>query len=67
MFISEWSMPSSNTNAQRWMRQLLLYRYNILLTQLKSQFPLSEEQEQVLRAKILNMNWIDSAYYQNNE
>ena len=67
MFISELSMPSTNTNAQRWMRQLLLYRYSILLAQLKSQFPLSETQEQLLRAKILNMNWIDSAYNQNNE
>jgi hypothetical protein len=55
-------MPAQNANAQRMMRQLLLYRYSILLTQLKSQFPLSEEQETALKQRILSMDWIDAAY-----
>jgi hypothetical protein len=44
------------------MRQLLLYRYSILLEQLKSQFLLSDTQENQIRAKILSMDWIDAAY-----
>jgi hypothetical protein len=56
------TMNSNNANAQRWMRQLLLYRYSILLEQLKSQFLLSDTQENQIRAKILSMDWIDTAY-----
>lgn len=59
-------MPSRNVNARRWMRQLLLYRYSILILQLKSQFQLSEEQEHAIRTKILNIDWIDSTYCENN-
>ena len=55
-------MNTSNSNAQRYMRQLLLYRYSILLAQLKSQFQLSETQEIAIRTKILNMDWIDAAF-----
>ena len=49
-------------NAQRWARQLLLYRYSVLLAQLKSAFPVTSEQEEALNRTILNMTWIDSAF-----
>lgn len=48
-------------NAQRLLRQLLLYRYSVLLAQLKSQFSLTSEQEEALTRKILSIEWIDGA------
>lgn len=54
-------MPQDRNNAQRWLRQLLLYRYSVLLVQLKSQFPLTPEQEEALKRRILNIEWIDEA------
>jgi hypothetical protein len=53
-------MPSAN--AERWLRQLLYYRYSILLAQLKSQFPLTPEQEEALTKRILSIDWISEAY-----
>ena len=55
------TMPS-HTHAEQWLRQLLLYRYSILLSQLKNAFPLTEEQESVLRQKVLSIAWIDGAF-----
>jgi hypothetical protein len=48
-------------NAERWLRQLLFYRYSVLLAQLKSQFPLTPEQEEVLMRRILSIEWVDGA------
>lgn len=48
-------------SADRFVYQLLLYRYEILLKQLKAAFPVSEEQEQALREKILTIAWVQSA------
>jgi hypothetical protein len=53
-------MPS--THAKQWLRQLLRYRYSILLAQLKSQFPVTETQEELLQQRIFNMEWIDGAF-----
>jgi hypothetical protein len=52
-------------NADRFMIQLLLYRYEILLTQLKSSFTVTEEQEEALRRRIINTEWITSAFKEN--
>ena len=56
-------MPAQPTtvNAERWLRQLLFYRYSVLLAQLKSQFPLTPEQEEALTQKVINIAWIDAA------
>ena len=56
------NVPVAHAGADRWLRQLLLYRYSVLLNQLKAQFPMTAEQEQALRNRILNHEWIKSAY-----
>jgi hypothetical protein len=48
--------------ADRFMTQLLLYRYEILLAQLKSSFTITEDQEEALRRRIINTEWIVSAF-----
>ena len=48
--------------AERWMRQLLRYRYYLLLERLKTQFPVESTQFEALNQKILNNAWIDEAF-----
>ncbi len=56
-------MRSKQKPAEKaWVRQLLLIRYHQLLTNLKSQFPVSQEQEDALMKKILNIDWLESAF-----
>ena len=57
------SAPVATLNAERWRRQLLIYRYSVLLAQLKSQFQLSPEQEEALTRKILSIEWVDGAIH----
>jgi len=53
----------NHTSAERWLRQLLVYRYSVLLNQLKSQYPtMTAEQEYALRSRILSHEWISQAY-----
>jgi hypothetical protein len=51
-----------NPSADRFMIQLLLYRYEVLLNQLSAQFSLSEEQKAMLREKILTVSWVQNAF-----
>lgn len=55
---------SQRANALRWRRQLMLYRYSVLVAQLKRAFPMTEEQQEAIEKRILNIEWIDSAFVQ---
>lgn len=61
-------MRSKQKPAEKaWVRQLLLIRYHQLLTNLKSQFPVSQEQEAALMKKILTIDWLESAFEDRRE
>ena len=48
-------------HAKRFLRQLLLHRYNELLKKLQATFPVSEEHMKRLRDLVLNVDWVDGA------
>jgi hypothetical protein len=47
-------------DGKRFMRQLLLHRYKMLLEKIGKSYTLSDEQARALEEKILNIHWIDS-------
>jgi hypothetical protein len=53
--------------SERFLRQLLLYRYQQLLMRIESVYNPTEEQKAALTAKILHLSWIDSAWSTKNK
>ena len=51
-----------NPQAQRWLRQILLYRYQLLLQKIEKEFSLTDDQRTTIEKQILNLSWIDRAY-----
>ncbi len=51
------------TEARRFLRELLMYRYSQLLLAVEKQYPtMSEDQKIKLYKTILNLEWIDQAF-----
>lgn len=53
--------------SERFLRQLLLYRYQQLLLRVASVYNPSDEQKAALEAKILHLTWIDPAWSTKNK
>ncbi len=51
---------STHETGERFVRQLLLHRYKMLLDKIGKTYPLTEQQKRALEEKILNIQWIDS-------
>ncbi len=51
-----------NTQSERFLRQLLLYRYQQLLQRIIKVYNPSETQIAEMEKKILHINWIDDAF-----
>ncbi len=51
-----------NTHSERFLRQLLLYRYQQLLQRIIKVYNPSETQIAEMEKKILHINWIDDAF-----
>lgn len=52
--------------SERFLRQLLLYRYQQLLKRIETVYNPTEEQKAALEAKILHLSWIDPAWSTKN-
>jgi hypothetical protein len=52
---------STHETGERFVRQLLLHRYKMLLDKIGKTYPLTEQQKHALEEKILNIHWIDTA------
>ena len=48
--------------AQRYLRQLLLIRYERLLKTIEEKFPITSIQKEQLEQRILNVEWVDDAF-----
>jgi len=49
--------------AQRYLRQLLLIRYERLLKAIEEKFPVTSTQKDQLEKRILNVEWVDMAFH----
>ena len=47
--------------SERFMRQMLMIRYNNLLQKIKEKFSVTDEQMQKLQETILTIQWMDNA------
>ncbi|NBQ47394.1 MAG: hypothetical protein EBU33_02925 [Sphingobacteriia bacterium] len=49
------------SESERFMRQMLMIRYNNLLQTIKAKFSVTDEQMKTLENTILTIDWIDTA------
>ena len=47
--------------SERFMRQMLMIRYNNLLEKIKEKFPVTDDQMKKLQETILTIYWVDTA------
>ena len=47
---------------ERYLRQLLLIRYERLLKAIMEKFPVTSSQKEQLEKHILNVEWVDTAF-----
>lgn len=47
--------------SERFMRQMLMIRYNNLLQTIKEKFSVTDEQMKILENTILTIDWMDTA------
>ena len=52
-------MPERNQQAKRFLRQLMLKRYKLLLQKLQQAYSLNDTQMDLLRTKILHIDWFE--------
>jgi hypothetical protein len=57
--------PETNTEARRFLREFLMYRYSQLLLNVTKHQSMTEQQKSQLYKKILNLEWIDTAFQDN--
>jgi hypothetical protein len=57
--------PETNNEARRFLREFLMYRYSQLLLTVTKHQSMTEQQKSQLYTKILNIEWIDTAFQYN--